>query len=400
MLGKRQQARPSEEESETNASCSTQKKNKLITIGKDKYEYRANQRFCYITEESKLETLPKNKTITIGKDIREYLLSLSGLSNATSKEYRVAKEILSTITFISQEGKIPPPDEDEDNKVSAIIAGSYPTYLANRVKSYNDIDIFIEISTPFFNRHYYLLSLFCRYLHRKKCYPGVNGVWGVANCGRLQFILKDFSRRCYNSNRCKCENAFNKYFFSEFEHCTRYRLYFYKDESSIYKAIVKYIPQDADRQILAKRTCITVRDYDPDDDVVVSWGYIKRRQKKVYNEIASLNNMEHKDAILKLIDCGMMTKGTLRRMFPINYEVGPPRYPEKHLNNVMDFSPPSLWHQALAKYLKIKYIDWTDLTSEMRKELMDSDERICRWACGSDYQHILPETSRIFYVSD
>jgi len=143
-----------------------------------------------------------------------------------------------------------------------------------------------------------------------------------------------------------------------------------------------------------------VRDYDPDDYVVVSWGYIKLKQKKIFNEIVSSNNMEHKNAIRSLIGNYKMNKATLQQMFPINYEAPPPRYPEKHLNNVMDFSPPSLWHQALAKYLKIKYIDWTDLTSEMRKELMDTDERICRWACGSDYQHILPETSRIFYVSD
>ena len=361
MLGKRQQARPSEE-SETNASCSTQKKNKLIKL---ETLCRYRKRFCYITEESKLKSLPKNKVITIGKDIREYLLSLSGLSSVESREYAIAKDILSHITFISQEGKIPPPDRDEDNKVPAIIAGSYPTYLANKVKAYNDIDIFIGVVKLFRNRHYLLFNLIGH--NREYTYRGVDGVWGVANFGRLQFILKDFSRRCFDGNVCKCENAFNKYLFSQFEHCTRYRLFFYKDESSIYKAIVKYIPQDADRRVLAKRTCITVRDYDPDDDVVVSWGYIKRRQKKVYNEIASLNNMEHKDAILKLIDCGMMTKGTLRRMFPINYEVGPPRYPEKHLNNVMDFSPPSLWHQALAKYLKIKYISWHNLTPEMRK---------------------------------
>ena len=103
------------------------------------------------------------------------------------------------------------------------------------------------------------------------------------------------------------------------------------------------------------------------------------------------------------INHGGMTKSTLRRKFPyINDEDDeePPRYPEKHRNNVIDFSPPSLWHQALSKYLKSKYISFLDLTPKKRKELMESDERIPRWVCGFSYQHILPETCKIFYLSD
>ena len=266
------------------------------------------------------------------------------------------------------------------------------------MKAYNDIDIFIGVVKPFRNRHYLLFNLIGH--NREYTYRGVDGVWGVANFGRLQFILKDFSRRCFDGKVCKCENAFNKYLFSQFEHCTRYRLFFYKDESSIYKAIVKYIPQDADRQILAKRTCITVRDFDPDDDREVSWRYIKLKQKKIYNEIVSMDNTVRKHAIVRLIGDYEMTRGILRELFPINYEAPPPKYPEKHLDNVVDFSPPSLWHQALTKYLKSKYLNWGDLTPEMQKELMDSDERISRWLCGSKYQHIHPETCKIFYVSD
>ena len=100
--------------------------------------------------------------------------------------------------------------------------------------------------------------------------------------------------------------------------------------------------------------------------------------------------------------CGM-TKSILREKFPYIDDEGdeePPSYPEKHRDNVIDYSPPSLWHQALSRYLKTKYTSYYDLPLDRQKELRESDERISRWVCGSSYKHLLPNTYKIFYVSD
>ena len=397
---------------------------------------KKRHRFCYIIDEKKLEMIPKNQIIACGKDIREYILSLSEL-NKTCKEYKIVQEILKHVTFLSQAGKFPP--EEDGEKAAAIIAGSYPAYLAGKVKSYNDIDIFIAITPQeYLHGHRNIMWIVRDYLNRRRLYKGVNGIYAVANFGRLQFILKEFKVSC-NGNTCDCEYAFNKYFFKEFEHCTRYRLFFYLYESTRFKAITKYIPKDEDRQILAERTCILPRkdidsddddDDDDDDDPIIYDGYWLTEYGENKPEFAKYTNIQ----ICRLLNCGgkdftpssiyvqailkyakgefkdwsldlssderaelldsisdnndwttKYDKNNLYKM--LNYRA--PRYPEKHLNNVIDFAPPSLYQQALLKYVKCEFKDWSlDLSSDERVELMNSDERIRLWVLGRPYAHI------------
>ena len=113
--------------------------------------------------------------------------------------------------------------------------------------------------------------------------------------------------------------------------------------------------------------------------------------------------MLERSTLREAIQHSGMTKSTLRKKFPYiddEDDEEPPSYPEKHRDNVIDYSPPSLWHQALSKYLKTKYINYSDLPLEKRKELRESNERISRWVIGASYKHLLPKTYEIFYVSD
>ena len=383
---------------------------------------KKRHRFCYIIDEKKLEMIPKNQIIACGKDIREYILSLSEL-NKTCKEYKIVQEILKHVTFLSQAGKFPP--EEDEEKAAAIIAGSYPAYLAGKVKSYNDIDIFILITPQeYLQGHRNIMRIVRDYLNRRRrLYKGVNGIYAIVNFGRLQFILKEFKVSC-SGNTCDCEYAFNKYFFKEFKHCTRYRLFFYLYESTRFKAIIKYIPKDEDRQILAKRTCILSRkDIDDNDD-----GWISNYNGKYFDDddddgwlpnyggeyftpsplydraLGEYAAGEFKDWCLnlssderaELLDSisnddywiARYDKNELYKM--LNYKVEKtPRYPEKHLNNVIDFAPPSLYQQALLKYVKCEFKDWSlDLSSDERVELMNSDARIRLWVFGRPYAHI------------
>ena len=113
-------------------------------------------------------------------------------------------------------------------------------------------------------------------------------VISVKNFGKIQLIIK------HHFFECLCDFHLNASFFCDFHHCTRWRLDVFKKFF-----LVRYMPLECgcDRDIICLKTAITL--------------------KRTWN----------RSNIFKV-------------------------YPNKHINNVLDFGPPKLSQQALHAILK------------------------------------------------
>ena len=126
------------------------------------------------------------------------------------------KFIFENITFVKAGGR-------ERDKVFAVVAGSFPTYLAGCIEKYNDIDIFLAInpSDPqtreVANLVVKIVSKMAHFAHRgwPVEYKKDSNIYTIATVGKLQFIVKD-----YNG----CYKHINDIFFNEFHHVTRWKL--------------------------------------------------------------------------------------------------------------------------------------------------------------------------------
>ena len=77
-------------------------------------------------------------------DFQDKLLTLSGLSSI-SLHYILLKEVLNRFLRFEKGTKQQEDKEKEDSKLYAVVAGSYPAYLAKAVKQYDDIDVSVMV---------------------------------------------------------------------------------------------------------------------------------------------------------------------------------------------------------------------------------------------------------------
>ena len=166
----------------------------------------------------------QNRVLHGYNSIKDYLLSLidyDKLKLPYSNYRRIyvldilrkyVKLLFEHITFVKAGGK-------ETDKVFAVIAGSFPAYLAGYVKEYNDIDIFLAINTsdPQTKDAAQLIvsivSKVAHFTHRRYSvdYKDDINIYTIATIGKLQFIVKD-----YNG----CYKHINDTFFNAFHHAT------------------------------------------------------------------------------------------------------------------------------------------------------------------------------------
>ena len=192
-------------------------------------------------------------------------------------------------------------------KLYAVVAGSYPAFLGKTVKTYGNVNVFIFANDRNLNQ-YLLHSLSCDICTQRDKYEDIctqdvyeqhrvnGGIITVANFGKIQFIVKQHYT-------CLCDFHLNTRFFKDFHHCTRWRLYVFKN---LFLVRYMHFEGGCDRTIICRKTAISLKR-------TRDW-----RGGKLGNEIIS-----------KL-------------------------YPNKHLNNVLDFGPPTLLQQAMDVILKNK----------------------------------------------
>lgn len=197
----------------------------------------------------------------------------------------------------------------QSGKLQAVIAGSYPSYLAGKVKKFEDIDIFIlwnpnlEYSTSIEVVHAALeyintereekKAYDCSYYHNSS----MDGIMRISNIGKLQFILKEYEHTCH------CMFHLDRYFFRTFHHVTRWKLLVFpiKDNtgSKLWDLVVpKYISYEEERGVVTKEITINIAE-----------------------------------------DAG----------------AGALPYPAKHKDNQLNFCPPSLYQQAFRAVMKFHH---------------------------------------------
>ena len=198
-------------------------------------------------------------------------------------------------------------NDNNDEKLQAIVAGSYPAYLGKVLKQYADVDVFVvvkESDLKVFNALWkvmqgdnsagfnvgdvYELAGYQRVLH---------DILATVNFGKVQLIFR------YYSCECQCDYHVDNSFFSDFHHCTRWKLDVFKNF-----IIPRYIHlEDDGGEIICEKTALTTR----------------------YEKVVILN-----------------WQGRFKSF------THPKKYPIKHLDNVIDFGPPSLKQQALHRVFR------------------------------------------------
>ena len=228
-----------------------------------------------------------------GNDFRTKLLLLSEL-DPTNVDYLILKCVLfEWLTFAKD-------DADKKNKIHAIVAGSYPAYLGNAVKSYNDIDVFVVVTDDDLQHLEYLWEYFLKpegWNQNSPYYTFSKDILSVKNFGKIQIIVK------YHPHKCLCDFHIDAEFFKDFHHCTRWRL-------SVFQKyfLPRYMHLQEKKNIICKETAITLQ------------CERKLQRDEFTNRFRTI-----------LI---------------------PKKYPNKHLTNVTDFGPPSLTQQSLYAILK------------------------------------------------
>lgn len=239
------------------------------------------------------------------KNIGKKILQLSHLS-ATDPSYARLESVLSFLQFKKEASAVDHHDNLQQ-KFPAIVAGSYPAYLGKALRKYADVDVFVVVTkssirhlAPLWNVIYkdflvvdWLLDydIYVYYEHMYK------HVLSVAEFGKVQIILR------YYAHGCLCDHHINTEFFKEFHPCTRWKLDVYRDY-----VVPRYMHTEGGERgnIISTESAVT----------------------PLYDEV--------------LEECG-------GKLVP---KTVPRQYPNKHVENVLDLSPPRLGQQALHVLLR------------------------------------------------
>ena len=232
-------------------------------------------------------------------DFKTNLLVKSGLKHHTL-EYRELSRVFRRLTFARDVYQY---DSAKEKTMLAFVAGSFPASLAKAVKTYNDIDVFVPVTSKNLNVLEKIWPVFSGYRATRSGRSGVydqhfSNILSVKNFGKIQIILK------YHNEGCLCDFHIDTFFFMSFHHVTRWKLEVYRE---FY--IVRYIYKND--EIVAKKTSI------PPPPTI-------------------------KGVVVRRCSTGR---------FKIKYNKGTP-YPQKHSNNVLDYGPPRLADQALRVYMR------------------------------------------------
>ena len=253
---------------------------------------RRRRRCWFARRETLMNALPAEarKIICIPCESFENKLLFESRLSPESVEYALLKKVLfQHLTF---------DDRYAVGKLYAIVAGSYPAFLGKTVKRYGDVDVFIIANDANLIQDllHTLLCPICTsqgirgraVLHDAYEYHENGDIITVKIFGKIQLIVK----RHY---ACLCDFHLNARFFKDFHHCTRWRLYVFKN---LFLVGYMHLERGRDRGIICRKTAITLkRAHD--------WG----------------------------------TSGL---------------YPNKHIDNVLNFEPPTLSRQALHVILRNK----------------------------------------------
>ena len=246
---------------------------------------------CWFAKRETLDALPVNmrKIICVPCESFESKLLFESRLSPESAEYALLKKVLfERLSF---------DERSAAGKLHAVVAGSYPAFLGKAMKQHNDVDVFIMANNS--DLILDLLRLLQPDPESPYQYRELNGdivsygdIISVKNFGKIQLIIK------HHFFECLCDFHLNARFFSDFHHCTRWRLDVFKNFF-----LVRYMPLERgrDRDVICLKTAIT----------------LKRPRK-----------------------FSVMTK-VINKL-----------YPNKHINNVLDFGPPKLSQQALHVILK------------------------------------------------
>ena len=228
-----------------------------------------------------------------------FLIILSGIvDDGSTPKYAALKRMFQQVSFKQK--------AYTRGKVRALVAGSYPTFLAGKVKKYNDIDIFLLFTTfrdPAICEVWDCLEILsngegCR--NADKHYEDLGliltrgGRTGgqirkIANVGKIQFILRDYEG-------CECTHHLDKIFFRNFHDVTRWKLVIFTIYTKFGKKdgiLWKYIPYDEENGIITKR-------------ISISEGDGKYPLKHIDNKVDNFPPSLFQQSLLTIFKCNLM----------------------------------------------------------------------------------------------
>ena len=250
---------------------------------------------CWYSLRETVDSLPTQarKIMCVPCESFENKLLFESKLAPESEEYTLLKNILyQRLTFDQR---------CVEGKLHAVVAGSYAAFLGRAVKQYGDVDVFIIANNV--DLVLDLLRLvrpLCLDLdlHRQvnEQIESYGDVIAVKDFGKIQLIVK------HHFFECLCDFHLNASFFGDFHHCTRWRLDVFEKFF-----LVRYMPlqRGLDRDVICLETAITPRKR------AAARGHSPRNRKK-HSRL----------------------------------------YPNKHMDNVVNFGPPKLSQQALHAILK------------------------------------------------
>ena len=256
-------------------------------------------------KEARLSNIDKGLLKTLVqpcKDFNEELLVLSQLPK-TSASYILLYEVLTQ--FLHFKTETSKSKQNASNKLQAVVGGSFAAYLGKAVKQYDDVDVFVLVSDSSMTLFTHLWNVLqgenSVNLHViSDAYDRLvfNDILTVVNFGKVQLVFR------YYPCVCGCDYHVNKTVFENFHHCTRWKLDVFDN-----CIMPRYIPLE-DKGIICKETSLTLQ----------------------YEKVV------------------------VRNLWNMCFETAtfPKKYPNKHLDNVVNFAPPSLKQQSLHAFLRMK----------------------------------------------
>ena len=248
---------------------------------------------CWYSRKETIDSLPTRvkKVMCVPCQSFENKLLFESKLPSDSEDYALLKDILyQRLTFDQR---------CVEGKLHAVVAGAYAAYLGRAVKQYGDVDVFVIAHNV--NLTMDLLRLvqplemdLDRWRVVNEQIESYGQVISVKNFGKVQLIIK--RQHC---SECLCDFHLNAGFFGDFHHCTRWRLDVFEKFF-----LVRYMSLSGIwRDVISLETAITPR-------MRPARGHSRKR--KNHSRL----------------------------------------YPNKHINNVVDFGPPKLSQQALHVILK------------------------------------------------
>ena len=221
-----------------------------------------------------LDKAVKNVITVRGENFRNELLSLSKLKSG-STFYMLLQEVLVRFLQFEKEPTTTKSSNhhrccckktaaEKEDKLYAVVAGSYPAFLANAVKQHGDVDVFVMVkdsTIKVFNTLWKflqqqeadddngeLLANNGALFHGGGYQRSFTDILAIVNFGDVQLIFR------YYTCECECDYHVDKSFFEEFHHCTRWKLDVFKDCK-----VAQYIHLEDDGEIICKETSLTLQ---------------------------------------------------------------------------------------------------------------------------------------------